>query len=116
MMTWTHDEFRKIVNDIFLESNNAYINKETTRGQDMSKQAHKKQDNDRPHVIRTFNVVAEYTTDIIVEGHMTEDQMREHIEEHLYVGGLQIGGGCNLDFSAELQSLDIECVDEEEWD
>jgi hypothetical protein len=116
MMTWTHDEFRKIVNDIFLESNNAYINKETTRGQDMSEQAHKKQDNDDTIFIRRFSVVAEYTTDIIVEGHMTEDQMRERIEEHLYVAGLEIGGGCNLDFSAELQSLDIECTDEQEWD
>tara|TARA_R100001129_G_scaffold29042_2_gene19381 strand:+ start:5871 stop:6221 length:351 start_codon:yes stop_codon:yes gene_type:complete len=116
MMTWTHEEFRKVVNDIFLGANSAYINKGTTRGQDMSQQAHMKQDNDHAHVIRRFAVVAEYTTDIIVEGHMTEDEMREYIEEHLYVAGLEIGGGCNLDFSADLQSLDIECTDEEEWD
>ena len=116
MMTWTQDEFRKIVNDIFDPSINRYTNKPNTTGQDMSEQAHKKQDNDHAHVIRTFTVIAEYTTDIIVEGHMTEDEMRDKIEEHLYVAGLEIGGGCNLDFSAELQSLDIECVDEEEWD
>ena len=41
MMTWTQDEFRKIVNDIFDPSINGYINKPNTTGQDMSRTANK---------------------------------------------------------------------------
>jgi len=41
MMTWTQDEFRQIVNDIFDPSINGYINKPNTTGQDMSRTANK---------------------------------------------------------------------------
>lgn len=71
MMTWTHQEFRKIVNDIFDPSINGYINKPNTTGQDMSRTASKHPDDERHYAVREFEVTATYRTTMIVEGHMT---------------------------------------------
>ena len=117
MMTWTHQEFRKIVNDIFDPSINGYINKPNTTGQDMSRTANKQPDNERPYAVREFEVTVTYRTTMIVEGHGTEREMSDLIEEGLWVGGLEIGKNHNLDYTADMEDCTIECIDEEEeWE
>tara|TARA_R100000388_G_scaffold72066_1_gene52209 strand:- start:1249 stop:1599 length:351 start_codon:yes stop_codon:yes gene_type:complete len=116
-MTWTQDEFRKIVNDIFDPSINGYINKPNTTGQDMSTTANKQPDNERPYAVREFEVIATYRTVIIVEGHGTEREMIDTIEDGLFVGGLEIGKNYNLNYDADIEDYTIECLDEqEEWE
>ena len=112
-MTWTHQEFRKIVNDIFDPSINGYINKPNTTGQDMSTTANKQPDNERPYAVREFEVPVTYTTTMTVEGHGTEREMSDMIEEGLWVA-LEIGKNHNLDYTANVEDYTIECVDEEE--